>query len=346
MPVTLPLLALVTAATAGAAPVAGEEAPVEARSRDMMTTRVTVALVGAPAEVRERAFSEAFGAFERVEVAMNEWRPGTPLARVNEQAGSRRPVAAPADLCDALGSALDGARRTGGLFDPTWAAVRDLWKFDASHRGAAPAPGALASACALVSWRSVEVTPRGGACAVRLPRKGMRLGLGGLAKGWGVDRAVARLRAFGLRDFFVQAGGDLYAGGRRGARPWRVGLRDPRGEPDDVLGLVEISDAAFSTSGDYERWFESGGVRYHHLLDPRTCQPARASRQSTVLAKTAVAAEVLTKATFVLGGEAGIALADREGADAVLVDAGGGVHVSRGLEGRIAWTERAGSRRR
>jgi FAD:protein FMN transferase len=337
------LLALAAAAATVAPP---DDPPVDARSRDMMATRVTIAIAGAPDALRERAFAAAFAAFERVEVAMNEWRPGTPLALVNAGAGARRGVAAPADLCDALRSGLDGARRTGGLFDPTWAAVKDLWRFDASHRGTVPPRAALARACALVSWRDVKLEPRADGCTVRLARKGMRLGLGGLAKGWGVDRAVARLRALGLADFFVQAGGDLYAGGRRGTRPWRVGIRDPRGEADDVLGLVELFDAAFSTSGDYERWFEVDGVRYHHLLDPRTCEPARASEQVTILAPTAIQAEVLTKAAFIRGGEAGVALAEREGASAVIVDASGRIHASRALEGRIGWTERAAAGRR
>jgi thiamine biosynthesis lipoprotein len=139
----------------------------------------------------------------------------------------------------------------------------------------------------------------------------------------------------------VQAGGDLYAAGVRADRPWRVGIRDPRGGPEDFLGLVEVKDAAFSTSGDYERWFEVDGVRYHHIIDPRTCQPARASRQSTVLARTATDAEVLTKATFIVGGDAGLALAERNGASAVIVDAGGRVAVSPSLERKIAWKDAA-----
>jgi FAD:protein FMN transferase len=333
---------LLTLALLGAAPAAGDaaEAPLAVRTREMMSTRVTVAFAGAPPALVERAFAGAFAAFEQVAEDMNEWRPGSPLARINEAAGSRKAVAAPPDLCDALRAGLDGARRTGGLFDPTWAALRDVWKFDASHRGTVPPPGALKQRCALVRWREVEVKPRGGACTVRLPRRGMQLGLGGLAKGWGVDRAVEKLRALGLRDFFVQAGGDLYAGGRRGDRPWRVGIRDPRGGEDDVLGLAEVTDAAFSTSGDYERWFEVDGVRYHHLVDPRTCSPARASRQATVLARTATDAEVLTKALFILGGEEALALAAREKAAAVVVDAEGRIAVSKALAERIAWTER------
>jgi FAD:protein FMN transferase len=318
-----------------------EEAPLAMQTREMMSTRVTVALSGAPADQAARALDAAFGVFERVEEAMNEWRPGSPLARINDGAGRREPVLAPADLCDALRLGLDGARRTEGLFDPTWAALRDIWIFDASHRGRVPAREAIARRCTLVAYRRVEISQRSDGCAVRLPSAGMRLGLGGLAKGWGVDRAVERLRALGLSNFFVQAGGDLYAAGLRGDRPWRVGIRDPRGGPDDVLGVAEVKDAAFSTTGDYERWFEVEGVRYHHVIDPRTCEPALASRQSTVLARTAVDAEVLTKATFILGGAAGLALAERSGAGAVIVDARGRIAVSRSLHGHIAWADRS-----
>jgi FAD:protein FMN transferase len=327
---TAPLLALIVAAAPAAVPLS-------VQTRQLMATQVTIGLVGVAGPDADRAFDAAFGAFQRVDEAMNEWRAGSPLDRINQAAGRAEPVVAPADLCEVLRIGIEGATRTNGLFDPTWAALSDAWRFDASHRGEVPPREALLRRCALVGYRRVEIAPRPGGCAVRLPAAGMRLGLGGLAKGWAVDRAVERLRALGLRSFFVQAGGDLYAAGRQGDRPWRVGIRDPRGGSDDVLGEVELSDAAFSTSGDYERWFEVGGVRYHHVIDPRTCEPARASRQSTVLAKTATEAEVLTKATFILGGEEGLALAERSGASAVLVDAAGRVAASPSLERTITW---------
>jgi thiamine biosynthesis lipoprotein len=213
--------------------------------------------------------------------------------------------------------------------------------FKDDHQGRVPDRAAVAGRCPLVNYRYVHLTPKPTGCAVRLAKQGMSLGLGGLAKGWGVDQAAQRLRELGVTNFLIQAGGDLYAAGTRGDRPWRVGIRDPRGGPDDVLGVVEVRDAAFSTSGDYERWFEADGVRYHHIIDPRTCEPARASRQSTVLARSATDAEILTKATFILGSDAALALADREGASVVLVDASGGIRVSPSLGRSIVWTERA-----
>jgi thiamine biosynthesis lipoprotein len=308
-----------------------------------MSTLVTVTISGATAGEAAAAAAEAFAVFDRVEAVMNEWREDSPLGRLNAAAGTGAWLELPADLCEVLRLAVDGARRTGGLFDPTWAALRGLWRFGDGEAPTVPDPGALAARCRLVSWRGLEVEPAaagGGACRARLAERGMAVGLGGIAKGWGVDRAVARLRSRGLRDFAVQAGGDLFAAGRRAGRPWRVGIRDPRGPPDAAFAFLDVSDRAFSTSADSERFFVAAGVRHHHLLDPRTCRPASASRSASVLAPTAVDAEVLGKAVFVLGGEAGLRLAEREGAEAVLVTADGRVEASRTLAGRLA-VERA-----
>lgn len=307
------------------------------RTKELMHTRVTIAIAEQRgAEELEAAFGAAFAVFERVEEEMNEWKAGTPLARINANAGGEA-VSAPANLCDVLHTALDGARRTQGLFDPTWAALRGLWRFGSDAKGfEVPSDAAIAERCALVGWKSVELADEAdGTCRVRLTRAGQQLGLGGIAKGWGVDRAVAVLRERGFRNFFVQAGGDLYAAGRKGDRPWRVGIRDPRGPPEKTFAVLEVQDAAFSTSGDYERFVVKDGVRYHHIIDLRTCRPASQSRSATVLARSATEAEILTKSVFILGPAEGLALAERLGAGAVVVDAKNRVHVSRSLEKRV-----------
>ena len=319
---------------------AAPDAAFVTQGRDVMSTRVTVSLPASlPEPARAALFDEAFAVFERIDRDLNEWRPDSALSKVNRGAGGPA-VEAPPDLCDVLEVALDGARRTDGLFDPTWAALRGQWRFGTDATGELPEPAALKAACARVGWRQVELKrlpePRpGAACTVRLPKKGMALGLGGLVKGWGVDQVVKRLRAGGVKDFFVQAGGDLYLAGRRGDRAWRSGVRDPRGPPDRIFASLEVTDAAFSTSGDYEHSFLKDGVRYHHLLDLRTCLPARASISVTVLARSATDAEVLTKAAFVLGPEAGLALVQRFGAEAVWVLPDGAVRPSPGLSERL-----------
>ncbi len=305
-----------------------------------MGTQISISIVEAPAGLAERAFEAGFAEFERVNAVMNEWAPESALSAINQAAGTGRFIPSPEDVCEVLRKSLAAAERTHGLFDPTWAALRDLWKFGTDQTGEVPSGARVKAICPLVSYRNVEVrtVPRSlGACEVRLKKRGMKLGFGGVAKGWAVDRAVAAIRAFGLENFFVQAGGDLYAAGQRGDRAWRIGIRDPRGTREQYFAHLDVSNAAFSTSGDYERFFLSGGRRYHHIIDPRTCFPATASRSATILARSAVDAEFLTKATFILGGSAALRLAESWGAAAVLVSDKNEVLISDSLNGKLEY---------
>jgi thiamine biosynthesis lipoprotein len=319
---------VLAAALAIAAPAGADE--VVSESRPALGTLATVTLAGVGEEAARPGIDAAFAVFARVDWSMNEWRDGSPLAVLNASAGHGW-VALPPDLCDVLRQAKQGARRTGGLFDPTWAAVSELWRFDRPDF-APPDPARLAAACRLVGHRGLTLrATRGGACEARLARPGMKVGLGGIAKGWALDAAARTLRSLGYRDFLLQAGGDLFAAGHRGGTPWPVAVRDPRGGRLDTIASLPVTDRAFSTSGDYEQGAERGGVRFHHLVDPRTCAPARASHAVSVLAPTAVDAEVLGKALFVAGGETALALAARARVEAIVVDASGRVLATPGL---------------
>jgi thiamine biosynthesis lipoprotein len=281
------------------------------------------------------AIEGAFAVFAGVDESMNEWRPGSPLDRLNAGAG-RGWVSLPADLCDALALARDGAVRTGGRFDPTWAALRDLWRFDQPDPRP-PADSEVRRRCRLVGHRGLSLRPRPqGGCEARLARAGMKVGLGGLAKGWALDEAARVLRARGHEDFLLQAGGDLYAAGSRGDGPWVVQVRDPLRGPLDSLASIAVRDRALSTSGDYEHGYDAGGKRQHHVIDPRTCRPAPGARSVTVLARTAVEAEILGKALFVEGGAASLSLARAAGVEAIVVDAEGALHATEGLRGSLS----------
>jgi len=169
-----------------------------------------------------------------------------------------------------------------------------------------------------------------------LKRKGMRAHLGGIGKGYGVDRAVAILRGRGFVDFMIQAGGDLYAAGHRGGRPWRLGIRDPRGPVDRSFATLDLSDGTFSTSGDYERFFMKDGRRYHHILDLDAGEPARGCRSVTLVTDRAVIADALAKGVFILGPVAGMALIERlPHVEGVIVSARNEVLVSPGLKDRL-----------
>ena len=189
----------------------------------------------------------------------------------------------------------------------------------------------------MINYRDVIVDAR--KHTVRLKRAGMRLGLGGIAKGYAVDRCAEVLRQHGLQNFMVQAGGDLYVSGQKGNAHWMVGVRDPRGGPRSIIAKMPIKDHAFSTAGDYERAFVLEGKRYHHIIDPKTGYPATASRGVTIFAPTAFLADALDDAVFILGPERGMALVDSyPGCSAMIVDAANKVWVSKSLEGKLQRT--------
>ncbi len=294
-------------------------------SDEAMATRVVVTL---PADERARDHAAAvFEVFHDVEARVSEWRDGSAIAAVNRAAGGATVPVDP-DTLALVQRGVEIGRRTGCAFDVTWAALWGVWDFKGPPR--LPEPAEIAARLPLVDCTRVEVDPEHG--TVRLPIPGMKLGLGGIAKGWALDRAAATLRARGVEDFNLLAGGQVLAGGHHGDRPWRVGIRDPRGGPEDWFAVVEASDLSVSTSGDYERYFELDGVRYHHILDPRTGWPARGLRSVTVVSADATLADALSTAIFVLGPDEGLALAAGwDGVEALLVDDEGRVLQTPGL---------------
>jgi thiamine biosynthesis lipoprotein len=287
------------------------------------------------------AFAAAHAEVARIEALMTDWeRKGVPpsdILRVNAAAGDGRPVAVSAETFEVIAKALDMSRRSGGAFDISFAAMHGLWKFDEDLERKVPSPAEVAERRRLVNWRDVLTDPV--ARTVRLRRAGMRIGLGGIAKGYAVDRASAVLRAQGLSNFMVQAGGDLFVAGSKGPAHWMVGVRDPRGAAGDVIAKMPIEDHAFSTAGDYERSFVLDGRRYHHIIDPKTGYPATASREVTIFAPSAFLADALDDAVFILGPKKGLALC-RQFPDtaALIVDATNHVWMSPSLAGRLERT--------
>ncbi|MDH4065423.1 MAG: FAD:protein FMN transferase [Acidobacteriota bacterium] len=330
-----PTLLLVLAATLGASGcrTAKGEADLVESNRVAMGSQLRIAVWTADRETATRAIGDAFAEFERIEAALSVWRDGSDVQRLNAAAGVG-PVAVGTDTRVVLRAAAEASRLTHGAFDITFGALSDVWRFDHDQDNRIPAPDEIADRLPLIDYAAVVVDETAGTAEIR--RAGVRVHLGGIGKGYAVDRAVAILRDAGFADFLIQAGGDLYAGGRRGDRPWRVGLQDPRGDANEHFATIDLEDETFSTSGDYERFFIESGVRYHHLLDPRTGQPARGCRSVTILARSALVADWLSTGVFILGPEEGLALVESlPEAEAVIVTAGNEVRVSNGLRDRL-----------
>lgn len=280
------------------------------------------------------AFDEVFRDFDRLENLMSVWRGGSDIVRLNAAAGVQ-PVPVSRDVREALNIARQVSEWTDGRFDVTFGALSGLWKFDYQDKDdTIPERGEVLKRLALINYRDVEVDDRAGTAFLK--RKGMRVNLGGIGKGYAVDRAVEILRRRGLGDFMIQAGGDMYVGGKRGDRPWRLGIRDPRGPADRSFATLDLSNGTFSTSGDYERFFIKDGRRYSHILDVTTGEPARQCRSVTLVTNRAVIADALAKGVFVLGPTAGMALIERlPDVEGVIVSSTNEVLVSSGLRNRL-----------
>jgi FAD:protein FMN transferase len=303
------------------------------RSDFAMGTQITITAYTVDEGRAEQTFAAAFAEMHRLDALLTVWKPESDVSKINNAAGVE-PVKVSAETIEVIERGLDGSKRTGGKFDITFGALSGLWKFDHDQDNSIPPASEIKKRLPFIGWERVRVDR--GAGTVFLEKKGMKIHLGGIGKGFAVDKAVALLRAAGFRDFMVQFGGDLFVAGRHGDRAWRVGIRDPRGGPDKFFAAAEVTDATFSTSGDYERFFVKDGKRYHHILDPDTGIPAAGTRSVTIMALDATTAEWLSKGVFILGAKRGLALVEStEGAGAVIVDEKNKLHVSKRLEGKL-----------
>ena len=298
-----------------------------------MGAEVRVTAWTADEAAAEAAFARVFAEFDRLDALLSVWKPGSDVLRINAAAG-KAPVNVSAETITVLQAAHTISTWTNGKFDVTFGALSDVWKFDQDKDERVPADDEIAARLPLIDYRAVVIDAAAG--TVFITRPSMRIHLGGIGKGYAVDRAVEILHAAGLGDFMIQFGGDLYVAGQAGDGPWRLGINDPRGAPNDSFATLELRDATFSTSGDYERFFIEDGRRYHHILDPDTGQPARASRSVTIVTRSAMLADALSTGVFILGPHAGMQLVERlPDVEAVIVSDANEVLISSGLRDRL-----------
>jgi len=288
----------------------------------------TVPVMGTIAEIRvvydgrdeargQAAIDAALAELYAVDRTMTRFSRHSQVGVANLEA-AQRPVAIGAATAAVVERALHWAERTDGRFDPCLGEVSELW--DVTHRHEPPAAGAVRRFAGLGLYRKLEVGRRGGSPVVYYHAPELALDLGGIAKGWGVDRAVDALRAHGIRDALVNCGGDLYAlGHSERGDAWEVGVQSPA-DPHAIVARFTLSDGAVATSGDYRQYFDFHGERYHHLLDPRTAAPRVTCEQSvTVQAATCLDADAGATAVFGAAREQAGALLTRAAADARLL---------------------------
>jgi thiamine biosynthesis lipoprotein len=273
----------------------------------------------------EQAIDAVMDEMRHIDESMSVYKPTSEVSKVNDLA-ARQPVKISAELFQLLTTALEYSRITEGAFDITYASVGYLYDFRERKR---PTEQQIETALPAINYHHVLLDAATG--TVRFSQPGVRIDLGGIAKGYAVDRGIEILQSRGYTHALVNAGGDSRVIGDRFGKPWVIGIRHPD-HKDQVITRVPLTDSAFSTSGDYERYFDEGGVRYHHIIDPRTGHSASKVRSATVIAPTATRTDGLSKTAFVLGPDAALRIYNSlPDVDAILVAPDGRILYTKGL---------------
>lgn len=287
--------------------------PVEKVAYGIMDTDVSIKAYGRNAS---SAIEAAIGEMRRLDGLFSAYDPNSEVFAININAG-QKPVKVSHDTLYVVEKALDFASITQGAFDPTVLPVMSLWGFG-QETMRVPSPQEISQALSLVDYTKVQVDRENS--TVYITEKGMAIDLGGIAKGYAVDKMAEVMVSAGVNSFLINAGGNVYAGGRKPDRSnWRVAVTDPR-DPEEYLGIIPAKDMAVVGSGDYQRFFTDNGVRYHHIIDPKTGYPVTGIRGTAVFLPSSTDADGLSTSLFILGPEAGALLLSKfEGAGAIYV---------------------------
>jgi len=273
----------------------------------------------------EQAIDAVMVDMHRIDALMSHYKPDSQLSQINARA-AREPVAVDPELFELIRTSVRFSELTEGAFDITYASVGYL--YDYPHH-VHPTEAQVQAALPGINFRNLILDPA--QHSVKFAREGMRIDLGGIAKGYACDRGVEILERFGIRNAVVTAGGDTRLLGDRRGRPWLIGIRHPD-DKDKVVLTLPLADVGISTSGDYERYFDEGGVRYHHIIDPKTGHSPSGVRSVTIIGPTATDTEGWSKGVFIKGPVEGLRLLEQHPQmDAVVVDRNGKVWYSKGL---------------
>jgi len=304
-------------------------------------TRVQLMLYGVPLNQAQQDANAVFAYFDTMHREMHAWQPSE-VTRLNASVAAGEPFRASAELAQMLRAAQRLSLDSDGLFDPGIGRLIRLWGFQGDQFDVKPPTrdAVRREAARHARIADLAISPSG---VVTSTNRAVAIDFGGYAKGWSLDEAAAILKRRGVDNALIDVGGNLLALGSKGGTPWQVGIRNPR-KPGAFATLALRDGEALGTSGDYERFYVSNGVRYSHILDPRTGFPASQSESVTVLVKrqphAGALSDAASKPPFIVGPASAMALARRIGVDALLiVDAHGQVWVSGSMASRVRFTD-------
>ncbi len=296
----------------------------------LMDTVIDITAYGPGAE---EAVKASFSEFERLHTLTNHFDANSQLSRINQMAG-KAPVVVDSDLLYIVDHSRELSSKLEGTFDITIGPLVELWGI--GRKGEyVPSQSEIDKARSLVDYRMIEVDHA--THTIYLPKEGMLLDLGGIAKGYAVDKVIEILKQKGITSALVNAGGDVRViGNKPDGKPWRIGVQDPR-QSDGISAKLALTEwDTMETSGDYQRFIMKDGVRYSHILDPRTGWQPREIASVTTINNSSTDGDILGTAIFILGSEKGLQLLQQfPGNEAVIITTDGKVIMTPGIEGKI-----------
>ena len=307
------------------------EQTVMRRSQVLMGTLVDVTAIGPDKTTAQRSAAAALSEIRRLEQLLSTWIATSDLSRLNAAAG-RHSVKIHRETMDLLKRCLDIAKLTEGRFSIVIGPAVSAWNVNEEPR--IPSEDELALLKPLIDLSNLQLHEHDG--TAYLARDGMRVDVGGIGKGFAADRAVEAMRHAGAVAGVIALSGDIKTFGEMpNGESFLFGIQHPR-KPSELIGRIALKNEAISTAGDYERFFERNGLRYHHILDPATLRPARGCQSVTIVANEGVMADGLDTGIFIMGPERGMALIERlADVEGVIIDGEGRILVSSGLKDRL-----------
>jgi len=294
------------------------------QQRDIMGTRISVELWHSDPAIAADCSSRVFAEMDRINEMMSSYLDNSELSFINENAALAS-VEVSDELRHLIRRSIYFSEISSGAFDITYASIGYAYNYRKQQQ---PSDQLVSRKLQAIDYRHIELDDRG----IRFKNDSVRIDLGGIAKGYAVDRAIDLLQECGITQAMVSAGGDSRIIGDREGRPWIIGIQHPR-KADGIALRLPLSDSAISTSGDYQRFFIENGERIHHIINPATGRSSKASWSATVTGTDAMTTDALSTTIFILGAVDGLALIESlEGFDAIIIDSHGKVHYSSGFE--------------
>jgi len=294
------------------------------QQRDIMGTRISVELWHTEASVAADCSQRVFTEMDRINALMSSYLDTSELSLINNKAATAA-VEISNELALLVEKSLYFSEISQGAFDITYASIGYAYDYRKRQQ---PSDQSVAQKLPAIDYHHIELADN----KIRFNNNAVRIDLGGIAKGYAVDRAVDIIGQCGIGKAMVSAGGDSRIMGDRVGRPWVIGIQHPR-DPEGIVLRLPLTDSAISTSGDYERFFIDNGKRVHHIINPSTGRSAAASWSATVIGPDAMTTDALSTTIFILGAVKGLALIESlEGIDAIIIDNDGKLHYSSGFQ--------------